>query len=401
MAAIDRSANDVVITAGRRTPLGVFGGSLKGVPMSVQAAHAVRASLAAASLAPEAVDHFVFTATVPTDRDSLFAARVVSVKSGLPEEIPALFVSRACASGLQAILSAGQQIVTGHSSLSVAAGAEVFSRVPHAVGTARWGQARGPQTLDDMLEWAYRCPFSLEYMGETAENLTDDYGYGREEMDVWGAMSQQRALNAIASGFLGRQIAPIEVPEGRDTRLFATDEGPRTDATLEKLSRLKPAFRPGGRVTAGNSSGVTDGAAAMIVASRARAEALGLDASVRLVDWVAVGVPPRIMGHGPVPAVRLLLERCGLRISDIDYFEVNEAFAAVNLHAERHLGIPREATNLYGGGISLGHPPAVTGLRMAMTAAQHLRESGGRYAILTLCLGAGQGVAVLIEHTGD
>ena len=393
------SANrQIVLAAGVRTPLGNFGGRLRNTPMSDQAAHAARAAISRGGLSPENVDHFVFSSTVPSDRDSLFAARVVGVKSGLSESAPALFVSRACASGLQTILSAAQQIETGHSQIAVAAGSDVFSRAPFAVSTGRWGHARGPQVLEDMLDWAYRCPFSLDYMGETAENLTEEFGYTREAMDVWGAMSQQRAIAAQKSGFLARQIAPIEIKNGRATETMADDESPRADATLEKLARLKPAFRDGGRVTAGNSSGVTDGAAAIIVGDRSHAERRGLKPEARLVDWVAVGVPPRIMGHGPVPAIRTLLERQALRISDIDYFEINEAFAVVNLHAERQLGIPRDVTNLYGGGISLGHPPAVTGLRMTMTAAHHLADTGGRRAVLSMCLGAGQGVAVLIER---
>ena len=392
------SRPEIVLAAGMRTPLGNFGGILRDIPMSDQAAHAIKAAVVRAGVSPARIDHCVFSSTVPTDRDSLFAARVVSMKGGLPEAIPALFVTRACASGLQAILSAAQQIETGHSRLAVAAGAEVFSRAPYAVTTARWGHARGPQVLDDMLEWAYRCPFSLDYMGETAENLADDFGITREAMDEWGAMSQARALAAQKSGFLSEQIAAIDVPRGRTTARIDADESPRADATLEKLARLKPAFREGGRVTAGNASGVTDGAAAMVIGARDAAESAGVAPVARLVDWCAVGVPPRIMGHGPVPAIRGLLERQGLRISDVDYFEINEAFAAVNLHAERQLGIPRDATNLYGGGISLGHPPAVTGLRMAMTASQHLARSGGRRAILSMCLGAGQGLAVLIER---
>ena len=213
-------------------------------------------------------------------------------------------------------------------------------------------------------------------------------------------MSQARALAAQTSGFLARQIAPIEVTSGRATETMQHDESPRSDATLEKLARLKPAFRQGGRVTAGNSSGVTDGAAAVIVGDRDELERRGVEPEARLVDWAAVGVPPRLMGIGPVPAIRALLEQQSLRISDIDYFEINEAFAVVNLHAERQLGIPRDSTNLYGGGISLGHPPAVTGLRMAMTATQHLADTGGRRAILSMCLGAGQGMAMLIERVG-
>jgi acetyl-CoA acetyltransferase family protein len=252
--------------------------------------------------------------------------------------------------------------------------------------------------MEDTLDWAYRCPFSQEYMGETAENLAADFGHTRDAMDGWGAMSQSRALAAIESGFLARQIVPIEVPEGRGTRTFAVDEYPRADATLEKLSRLRPAFREGGKVTAGNSSGVTDGAGFVIVGDRAAMEAAGGEPQARLVDWHVVGVPPRIMGHGPVPAIRGLLDKRGLKVSDIDYFEINEAFAVVNIHAERELGIPRDVHNLYGGGISLGHPPGLTGVRMCMTAVEHLRVTGGRYAVLSMCLGAGQGMAMLIER---
>lgn len=389
---------EITIAAGTRTPLGNYGGSLKGVELTGMAGHAARACIAKSGIAPEKIDHMVFTTTVPTDRDTLFAARVVGVKSGIPEEAGALAVVRACASGLQAILSAGQQVGSGHSRLALAGGAECYSRAPHAVAGARWGVGRGPMQLEDTLDWAYRCPFSQEYMGETAENLAEEYQYEREPMDEWGAMSQARALAAIENGFLARQITPIEVPEGRGARLMATDESPRADATLEKLARLKPAFRPGGKVTAGNSSGVTDGAGFVVVGDRAAMEEEGCAPEARIVDWHCVGVPPSIMGHGPVPAIRGLLEKTGLRVSDIDYFEINEAFAVVNLHAERQLGIPRDAHNLYGGGISVGHPPGLTGLRMAMTAVEHLKETGGRRAILSMCLGAGQGMAMLIER---
>lgn len=389
---------EIVIAAGTRTPLGNYGGSLKGVELTDMAGHAARACVAKSGIAPDRIDHMVFTTTVPTDRDTLFAARVVGVKSGIPEEAGALHVVRACASGLQAILSAGQQVETGHSRLALAGGAECYSRAPHAVASARWGVGRGPMQLEDMLDWAYRCPFSQDYMGETAENLAEEFQYDRDAMDDWAEMSQARAIAAIESGFLARQIVPIDVPDGRATRAFTTDESVRRDATFEKLARLRPAFREGGKVTAGNSSGVTDGAGFVIVGDRAAMEAAGGAPQARLVDWHVVGVPPRIMGHGPVPAIRGLLDKRGLKVSDIDYFEINEAFAVVNLHAERHLGIPRDLHNLYGGGISVGHPPGLTGVRMCMTAIEHLKETGGRRAVLSMCLGAGQGMAMLIER---
>jgi acetyl-CoA acetyltransferase family protein len=217
-------------------------------------------------------------------------------------------------------------------------------------------------------------------------------------MDEWAAMSQARAGAAMKSGFLARQIAPIEVPDGRVTRLMTEDEFPRPSVTVEKLAKMSPAFRKDGKVTAGNSSGVTDGAAMVVVADAVRARQLNLKIRARLVDWAIVGVPPRIMGCGPVPAISKLLEQQGLKVSDIDYFEINEAFAAVNLHAERKLGIPRDRTNLYGGGISIGHPPGATGARLTLVALQHLEETGGRRAIVSMCLGAGQGMAVLFER---
>lgn len=389
---------DIVLTAGTRTPLGNYGGAMKGVGLTDMAGHAARACVAKSGIAPEKIDHMVFTTTVPTDRDTLFAARVVGVKSGIPEAAGALHVVRACASGLQAILSAGQQIESGHSRLALAGGAECYSRAPHAVTKARWGVGRGGMELEDMLDWAYRCPFSQDYMGETAENLAEEFQYDRDAMDAWAAMSQARAIDAIETGFMARQIAPIDVPDGKGIRLFETDESVRSDATTEKLARLRPAFREGGKVTAGNSSGVTDGAGFVLVGDRDAMEAEGAKPEARLIDWHVVGVPPRIMGHGPVPAIQGLLEKTGLGISDIDYFEINEAFAVVNLHAERHLGIPRDVHNLYGGGISVGHPPGLTGVRMCMTAIEHLRETGGRRAILSMCLGAGQGMAMLIER---
>ena len=389
---------DIVLAAGIRTPFGDFGKSLREVPLTDLAAHAAKASISRSGLKPTDIDHVVFGSTLFPDRDTLFSGRVVGIKAGLPEEVPALNVTRACGTGLQALVSASQQIKEGQSSIALAGGGENYSRMPHVVTTARYGQQRGGQMLEDQLDWAYRCPFSREYMGETAENLAEDHQYEREAMDDWGLMSQQRAGAAIKSGFLARQIAPIDVPAGKGTRRFEVDEFPRPDVTIEKLRKLRPAFREGGRVTAGSSSGVTDGAAFMIVADRAALAAKGLEGEARLRDWTAVGVPPRIMGAGPVPAIAKLLKRNELTVSDIDYFEINEAFAVVNLHAERQLGIPRDRTNLYGGGISIGHPPGATGGRMTITAMHHLADTRGRYAVISMCLGGGQGMAMLIEN---
>lgn len=390
--------NDVVLVGGKRTPFGDFGKSLKDIPLSKLSAHAVRACLADLGLRAEKIDHLVFGNVLQVDYDGAFISRKVALEAGLPVDSSAVAVNRACASGSQAIASAASQIREGLSDIAVAAGGENFSRVPYVTQAMRWGATRGQARLDDGLDYAYRCPFSRALMGETAENLAERFGYRREDMDEWGYMSQQRAKAASESGFLARQIASIEVPEGKGTRLFQVDEFPRPGVTREKLSQLKPAFRKNGTATAGSSSGVTDGAAALIVASRQALETEGIAPEARFVSYATAGVPPEIMGAGPVPAIAKLLTRTGLTVADIDYFEINEAFAVVNLHAERELGIPRARTNLYGGGISIGHPPGATGIRMTITAMHHLQQTGGRYGVISMCCGAGQGMASLIEN---
>jgi len=392
---------DIVLSSGVRTPFGDFGKSLRDVPLSTMGVHVVKASLARAGLDARQVDHLVFGNTAPVDHDGLFVSRKIALDAGLPEDSAAMGVTRACGTGSQAIVSAAQQIQSGHSAIAVAAGGENFSRVPYLAHKVRWGAQRGPFEFIDGLDYIYRCPFTRELMGETAENVTARFGYTRVAMDDWAHMSQQRAGAAIASGFLARQIVPIDVPEGKGAiRTFDTDEFPRPTITREKLASLKPAFRKDGQgqVTAGNSSGVTDGAAALLVAGAEAAARAGIRAEARLVDWAVVGVAPEIMGTGPVPAIAKLLLRTGLSVADIDYWEINEAFAVVNLHAEAQLGIPRLRTNLFGGGISIGHPPGATGIRMTITAMHHLADTGGRYAVVSMCLGSGMGMATLIEN---
>ena len=387
---------EIILAGGMRTPFGDFGKSLKDIPLADMGIHATKACLEKAVLDAEHVDHLVWGNVLPVDQEGYLAARYIAIKAGLPEESAALNVNRACGSGTQAIISAAQQIMSGHSEVAVAGGGENFSRAPFAVTTGRWGHKRGPQTMVDTLDWAYRDPFSLELMGETAENLAEDFQYRREAMDDYAIESQRRA--GAAREFLGRHIAPIEVKERRASRTMAEDESPRPDVAPEKLAGMKPVFRQDGMVTAGNSSSVTDGAAMVVVADRARAEALGVEPRARIVDWCIVGVPPRIMGCGPVPAIGALLEQHGMSVDDVDYYEINEAFAVVNLHAEKQLGVSRDRCNLYGGGISLGHPPGATGARMTLVAMQHLAETGQKNAIISMCMGAGQGLAMLIER---
>ncbi|MEQ8604196.1 MAG: thiolase family protein [Marivibrio sp.] len=394
------TTQQICIAGGMRTPFGDYGKSLKNTRMIDLGIHAAKASVERAGIAPEKLDHSVWGNVLPVDHDGFYASRAIALGIGMREESCALNVSRACGSGTQAIITAAEQILSGHGKLALAGGGENFSRGPYMDTASRWGAIRGPKVMEDSLDWAYRDPFSRELMGETAENLSDDFQYTREQMDEYALMSQQRAGAAIESGFLGRQIAPIEVKEGKTTRLMEVDEFPRPTVTAEKLAKLKPVFREGGRVTPGNSSGVTDGAAMVVVGDRAALEAEGAAPRVILKDWAIVGVSPRIMGCGPVPAIRALLERNNMSLGDIDYFEINEAFAAVNLHTERELGIRRDNTNLYGGGISLGHPPGATGARMTLVAMEHLEETGGRYAVVSMCMGAGQGMAVLLENIG-
>ena len=392
-------AQEIVLAGGKRTPFGDFGKSLKDIPLTALATHAAKACVEDAEILPEDIDHLVWGNVLPVDPDGYYTGRAAALNIGMKEESCAMQVNRACGSGTQAILTAAQQIMTGHGKIALAGGGENFSRAPFANQKMRWGAIRGAQSFEDTMESVYSDPFGHGLMGATAENLSEDFQYRREDMDAWGLMSQQRAGKAIATGFLARQIAPIEVPEGRKgTRLMSDDEFPRPEITLEKLATLKPVFRKGGQVTPGNSSGVTDGAAFVLVGDRAALEAKGIEPVARIVDWTIVGVSPRVMGCGPVPAIRALWEKRGRKASDIDYYEINEAFAVVNLHAEKELGIGRDVTNIYGGGISIGHPPGATGVRMTITAMHHLQESGQRYACISMCMGAGQGMAVLIEN---
>jgi acetyl-CoA C-acetyltransferase len=390
---------EVVIAGGKRTPFGDFGKSLKDIPLSSLATHAAKASVDDAGIQSADIDHIVWGNVLPVDPDGYYVGRVAGLNIGMPENSCALQVNRACGSGTQAIITAAQQILTGHGAIALAGGGENFSRGGFVNQKMRWGVIRGSQAFEDSVEWAYNDPFGHGLMGVTAENLADDYQYQREQMDEWSLMSQQRAGTAMGSGFLSRQIAPIEVAEGRkNTRLMEHDEFPRPDVSIDKLGMLKPVFRKDGKVTPGNSSGVTDGAAFVVVGDRGALEARGAKPLARLVDWTIVGVEPRIMGCGPVPAIKALWEKRGLKPSDVDYYEINEAFAVVNLHAEKELGVSREVTNCYGGGISIGHPPGATGVRMTLTAIHHLIDTNQRYAIISMCMGAGQGMAVLIEN---
>ena len=391
-------AREVVVLSGARTPIGGYGGSLKDIPTTELAAHCVRESVRRAGIEAGDVGHVVFGSVVHTDPRDHYLARVAGINGGLPHETPALTVNRLCGSGLQAIVTAAQTILLGDADATVAGGAESMSRSPYVSNALRWGARMNDTTLVDMLVGALSDPFDDCHMGVTAENVAGRYDVSREDQDALAAESHRRAGRAIAEGFFREQIAPVEVRVKRDTVLFDTDETVRADSTVEKLGKLRPVFRKDGSVTAGNASSINDGAAAVVLMERELAERRGLKPLGRLTAYSFAGVDPKHMGIGPIPAVRKLLEKTGLGVDDFDVFEVNEAFAAQALAVCRDLGLPPDRTNPNGSGISLGHPVGATGAILTVKALYELRRTSGTRALVTMCIGGGQGIAAVFER---
>lgn len=391
-------AREVVVLSGARTPIGGYGGSLKDVPTTELAAHCVRESVRRAGIEAGDVGHVVFGSVIHTDPRDHYLARVAGIDGGLPHETPAITVNRLCGSGLQAIVTAAQTILLGDADAAVAGGAESMSRSPYVSNVLRWGARMNDTTLVDMLVGALSDPFDDCHMGVTAENVADRYGVSRADQDALAAESHRRAARAIAEGFFREQIAPVEVRVKRDAVLFDTDETVRADSTVEKLGKLRPVFRKDGSVTAGNASSINDGAAAVVLMERELAERRGLKPLGRLTAYSFAGVDPKYMGIGPVPAVRKLLEKTGLGVDDFDVFEVNEAFAAQALAVCRDLGLPPGRTNPNGSGISLGHPVGATGAILTVKALYELQRTGGTRALVTMCIGGGQGIAAVLER---
>lgn len=388
----------VVITAGVRTPIGTFGGALAGHTPTQLGALCVTEALRRAKLEGERVDHVVFGNVVLTESRDAYLARVVAIEGGVPKETPAMTVNRLCGSGVQSIVSAAQSIMLGDADTAVAGGAECMSRAPHLLATARFGQKMGDTTLTDHLTGCLTDPFGNGIMGITAENVATRYQITRADQDALALESQQRASAAIADGRFREQILPVEVKRGRAMATFDTDEYVKTDASAEAMAGLRPIFRKDGSVTAGNASGINDGAAAVVLMEEAVAEREGHTRLARIVGYAHAGVDPSEMGMGPVPAVRRLLERTGLRIEDFDVIESNEAFAAQACAVARELHFDPARLNPNGGAIALGHPVGATGTILVVKAAYELERTGGRYALITMCIGGGQGIAIAIER---
>lgn len=391
--------NEVVIVSGVRTAIGDFGGALKDVPPAELGAHALREAINRAGIDPAEIGHSVFGHVLPTEPKDLYLARALSLKAGLSHETPALTVNRLCGSGLQAILTAAQQIQLGITPIAVAGGAESMSRAGYLVPSARWGARMGDTAMQDLLVGGLTCPANSCHMGMTAEAIAEKWGISRADQDELALVSHQRAHRAVEEGRFQSQIVPVELKTRKGTVVFERDEHVRAELTMADLEKLRPAFKKeGGSVTAGNASGINDGAAATVLMERGEAERRGLKPLGRLAGYAWAGVDPLYMGIGPVPATRQLLEQAGLSAADIDVWEVNEAFAAQALAVARDLGIPEEKLNPNGSGIALGHPIGASGAIIAVKALYELERVKGRYAVATMCIGGGQGIAALFER---
>ena len=393
---------EAYIVEALRTPMGAYRGALSGVRPDDLAAHAIGAVVERSGVDPERIVDVYFGAANQSGEDNRDVARMAALLAGLPQSVPGATVNRLCASGLEAVNSAARAIKAGDGDVYLAGGVESMSRAPWVVEKPQRGLPRGPQTMHDTtLGWRMINPrmagigVSTESMGETGENVAERFGISREDQDAFALRSHQRAVAAAAK--LAEEIVPVEAPRGRETITVEADEGPRADTSLEKLAKLRPAFREGGTVTAGNASSLNDGAACLLLASEKAAEKIGAEPLARVVATGVAGVDPAIMGIGPVKAVPHALANAGLTIDQIDLVELNEAFASQVLASARELGIDEERLNVNGGAIALGHPLGCSGARLTTTLVRELRRRGGKYGVATLCVGVGQGLATVFE----
>ncbi|HSB11643.1 MAG TPA: acetyl-CoA C-acetyltransferase [Blastocatellia bacterium] len=388
---------DIFILGGARTPMGEYGGALRDLSAIELGAVAARAALERSGVAAEAIDHTVIGNALQTSGDAIYGARHVALKAGIPIDRPALTVNRLCGSGIQSIISAAQMIQLGEANAALAGGMESMSQAPHVIRGARWGLRLGEGKLEDSLMVALLDTHCGFYMAQTAENLARQYDINREAQDQFALLSQQRASAAWEAGRFADEVVPVEIKGRKGPTLFERDDHLRADTTLEGLSKLKPAFSKDGFVTAGNASGIVDGAAAVVIADEETTRMLEARPLGRIVSWGIAGVPPEIMGIGPVPASNRALAAAGLTLNDIDLVEVNEAFAGQYLSVEKELGLDREHTNVNGGAIALGHPLGASGTRLVLTVLLELRRRRKKYGLATACIGGGQGIAMIVE----
>ncbi len=386
---------DIFILSAARTAIGGFGGSLSALSPIEIATVAAKAAIARAEISPDRIGQVVFGHVINTEPKDMYLSRVTAKNAGIPDSVPAMNVNRLCGSGAQAIVSAMQMLAFGDADFALAGGAECMSRSPYALTAARWGQKMGDTRALDMMTGALTCPFGTGHMGVTAENVAAQHGISRQDQDAFALQSQQRAARAIAEGLFVDQIAPVELQTRKGSVHFLQDEHPKA-TSLEALSALRPAFQKDGTVTAGNSSGINDGAAALVLA---RGDALGgLRARARIMGYAIAGVDPKVMGLGPIPAVRMLCAKLKMQPGDFDLVESNEAFAAQALAVSAELGLDPERVNPNGGAIALGHPVGATGALITTKALYELERSGGKTALVTMCIGGGQGIALALER---
>jgi acetyl-CoA acetyltransferase family protein len=390
-------AKDIFILGGARTPMGEYGGALRDLSAIELGAIAARAALERSRVAPEQIDHAVIGNALQTSGDAIYGARHVALKAGVPIDKPALTVNRLCGSGIQAIVSGAQMIQLGEANTVLAGGMESMSQAPHVIRGARWGLKLGEGKLEDSLMVALLDTHCGFYMAQTAENLVRKYDITREAQDAFALQSQQRAAAAWEAGRFNDEVVPVEIKTRKGVTQFERDDHLRSDTTLEGLAKLRPAFAKDGFVTAGNASGIVDGAACVVIADAETANKMEAKPLGRIVSWGIAGVPPEIMGIGPVPASQKALAAAGLKLEEIDLVEVNEAFAGQYLAVEKELGLDRERTNVNGGAIALGHPLGASGTRLVLTVLHELRRRGKKYGLATACIGGGQGIAMIVE----
>ena len=389
---------EVVVLSGVRTAIGDYGGALKDLPPTELAARVIKEAVRRAKVDPRQVGQLVFGNVIHTEAKDMYFSRVACIKGGLPQDTTALTVNRLCGSGMQAIVSAAQGIKLGDADVAVGGGAESMSRGAYVLPSLRWGQRMNDGGVVDMMVGALTDPFDTVHMGLTAENMAEQWKISREQQDEFAVESHRRAINAIEKGHFKEQILPIEMKTRKGTVVFNRDEHPRADATVEGMAKLRAAFKKDGSVTAGNASGINDGAAAVVLMEKEAAAKLGLKPMARLVSYGLAGVDPKIMGIGPVPASQQALQRAGLKIEDIDVVESNEAFAVQALAVACDLKFDPRKTNPNGGAVGLGHPIGATGAVLTVKALYELQRSGGRYALVTMCIGGGQGITAIFER---